>query len=61
MHNPKTEIGKLIIVAVIDERTPDVCLAANGMTYHGDLPHDTGDPENLCRCYATITDTPTEE
>ncbi len=41
------------IQTVIDECTPEVCLIANGRIWDkGDIPHDTGDPKNLCRCVA---------
>ncbi len=37
----------------IDERTPAVCQQAEGKRSAGsDLPHDTGDPDNPCRCMA---------
>ena len=44
-------LANLFVEAVFDERTPLVCKAAHGKATSGlDLPHDTGDPENLCRC-----------
>ena len=39
--------------AVLDERTPEVCRISDGLDldFHDvQLPHDTQDPKNLCRC-----------
>lgn len=53
--NPHRNKG-LIIVAVIDERTPEICRLMDGLPVVSETlismmpPHDTEDPENLCRC-----------
>lgn len=40
------------IRAVLDDRTPDVCREADGTVLIAcdRIPHNTGDPENPCRC-----------
>ena len=44
-----------VVRTVVDGRTPNVCLAADGRRLdEGEeppVPHDTGDPDNLCRCF----------
>jgi len=42
-----------ILRTVIDSRTPDICRVVDGLEANAEAnpPHDTGDPNNLCRCW----------
>lgn len=42
-----------IVRAVIDDHTPNACLAADGADcVPGDLPHETDEDETNCHCVA---------
>ncbi len=51
MQRMEQELSQQVVRAVIDARTPEICGLADGLQLDQTrIPHDTGDPENLCRC-----------